>query len=215
MKQRDVFLESEGDAWFQRNTGRGDAPYEPDSDVLLAEIRTIARSFLANSPPCILEIGCGAGMRLAWLKENRNFQCFGVEPSERAVAVARSRGIDVRRGTADNLPFDDHSFDIVVFGFCLYLCDREDLFRIAAEADRVLKTSGWLLLLDFYAKAHSARAYHHRPGLFSHKMDYTALFTWHPNYTLYAHHVRHHSQGGYTDDPHEWVATSVVRKNTQ
>jgi SAM-dependent methyltransferase len=212
VKQRDVFLESEGDAWFRRNTGRPEAQYDPQADTLLIEICTIAPQILTGAPR-ILEIGCGAGMRLAWLKDNRNCQCYGIEPSQRAVEAATARGLDVRKGTADQLPFEEGSFDIVAFGFCLYVCDREDLFRIAAEADRVLADSGWLLLLDFYDKAHSARAYHHRAGLFSHKMDYTTLFTWHPAYTVYSHRLRDHREGGYTDAPEEWVATSVLRKN--
>ena len=45
-------------------------------------------------------------------------------------------------GTADKLPFEDQSVDILVYGFCLYLCDREDMFNIAAEANRVIKSSG-------------------------------------------------------------------------
>ena len=213
MKQRDAFLEGEGDAWFQRNTGKADAQFDSQSDVLLTEISALVPHIDAALPPSILEIGCGDGRRLAWLKDNRKFECFGIEPSERAVEIARRRGIDVRRGTAEQLPFDNRSFDIVVFGFCLYLCDREDLFRIASEADRVLKSSGWLVLLDFYDTAPSMRAYHHREGLFSHKMDYTALFSWHPAYTVFSHKLRHHSDGGYTDDPQEWVATSVLRKH--
>jgi SAM-dependent methyltransferase len=213
VKQRDAFLEGEGDAWFQRNTGKGDAQFDSQSDVLLTEISALVPHIDAALPPSILEIGCGDGRRLAWLKDNRKFECFGIEPSERAVEIARRRGIDVRRGTAEQLPFDNRSFDIVVFGFCLYLCDREDLFRIASEADRVLKSSGWLVLLDFYDTAPSMRAYHHRDGLFSHKMDYTALFSWHPAYTVFSHKLRHHSDGGYTDDPQEWVATSVLRKH--
>jgi SAM-dependent methyltransferase len=213
VKQRDAFLEGEGDAWFQRNTGKADAQFDSQSDVLLTEISALVPHIDAALPPSILEIGCGDGRRLAWLKDNRKFECFGIEPSERAVEIARRRGIDVRRGTAEQLPFDNRSFDIVVFGFCLYLCDREDLFRIASEADRVLKSSGWLVLLDFYDTAPSMRAYHHREGLFSHKMDYTALFSWHPAYTVFSHKLRHHSDGGYTDDPQEWVATSVLRKH--
>lgn len=213
MKQREAFLQGEGDAWFERNTGKAVAQYDPQADLLLAEISTLIPNIDAAASPRILEIGCGDGMRLAWLKENKHFECFGIEPSERAVEIARRRGIDVRRGTAEQLPFDNRSFDIVVFGFCLYLCDREDLFRIASEADRVLKSSGWLVLLDFYDTAPSMRAYHHRDGLFSHKMDYTALFSWHPAYTVFSHKLRHHSDGGYTDDPHEWVATSVLRKH--
>jgi SAM-dependent methyltransferase len=213
VKQRDAFLEGEGDAWFQRNTGKADAQFDSQSDVLLTEISALVPHIDAALAPSILEIGCGDGRRLAWLKDNRKFECFGIEPSERAVEIARRRGIDVRRGTAEQLPFDNRSFDIVVFGFCLYLCDREDLFRIASEADRVLKSSGWLVLLDFYDTASSMRAYHHREGLFSHKMDYTALFSWHPAYTVFSHKLRHHSDGGYTDDPQEWVATSVLRKH--
>ncbi len=100
-----------------------------------------------------------------------------------------------------------------MFGFCLYLCDREDLFRIACEADRVLKNPGWLLIQDFYSPAPVKREYHHRSGLFTHKMDYRTLFTWNPSYVNLVHKVRHHSEGSYTDDPKEWVATSVLRKN--
>lgn len=213
MKQRDAFLEGEGDAWFQRNTDKADAQFDSHPHVLLTEISALVPHIDAALAPSILEIGCGDGRRLAWLKDNRKFECFGIEPSERAVEIARRRGIDVRRGTAEQLPFDNRSFDIVVFGFCLYLCDREDLFRIASEADRVLKSSGWLVLLDFYDTAPSMRAYHHREGLFSHKMDYTALFSWHPAYTVFSHKLRHHSDGCYTDDPQEWVATSVLRKH--
>lgn len=215
MKQRDVFLESEGDAWFQRNSAAVDTPYDPEADLLLAEILALVPESAsgAGETPRILEIGCGDGSRLAWLQENRAFQCFGVEPSEKAVGVARERGIAARQGTAEHLPFDDQSMDIVVFGFCLYLCDREDLFRIACEADRVLTNPGWLLILDFYAPVPLRREYHHRAGLFSHKMDYTTLFNWHPGYTVYSHRLCHHSEGGYTDDPQEWMATSVLRKN--
>src|SRR5207253_396680 len=101
---------------------------------------------------------------------------------------------------AEQLPFDDKKFDIVIFGFCLYLCDREDLFRIASEADRVLKNPGWLLILDFYSPAPLKRDYHHRSGLFSYKMDYRTLFLWNSSYTNFSHKVCHHSENTYTDD---------------
>jgi len=103
-------------------------------------------------------------------------------------------------------------FDIVVFGFCLYLCDREDLFRIAQEADRVLKPDGWLIIHDFFAKTPTRREYHHKPGLFSYKMDYRRLFDWHPAYTCFSDELNHHGRREFTDDPQEWVATSVLRK---
>jgi SAM-dependent methyltransferase len=213
MKQRDIFLQSEGDAWFERNTGRTGWQFDPAVDSLLTEIRTIAPQLSAAAPARALEVGCASGARLAWLTQNLGFECCGIEPSARAVTAARARGLEVLCGTADVLPYPDASFDLVIFGFCLYLCDREDLFRIAAEADRVLRNPGWLLLQDFYDQQDSLRKYHHRTGVVSHKMDYTALFSWHPAYTVFAHRVHQHAAAGYTDDSREWVATSVLRKH--
>ena len=118
----------------------------------------------------------------------------------------------MRQGTAEALPFADASFDIVVFGFCLYLCDREDLFRVAAEADRVLKDPGWLVVSDFHDRSSSLRGYQHRAGVRTHKMDYTTLFTWHPAYTVYSHRLSEHGRSGYTDAAQDWTALSVLRK---
>lgn len=212
MEQKKAFLEGEGDAWHKRNSGAAVRLELPDGDPLLSAMLKLT-SPAATDGATILEIGCGDGARLAWLKENRACECYGIDPSERAVAAASQRGVLAQRGTAELLPFSDRMFDIVAFGFCLYVCDREDLFRVACEADRVLKHRGWLLIYDFYDTAPSKREYHHRPGLFSYKMDYRTVFTWHPSYTNYSHMVFHHSRGGYTDDPNEWVAVSVLRKN--
>jgi len=210
MKQKNIFLESEGNAWFERNAKLIASRHFPEADSLLVEILNLPNLEKGTK---ILEIGCGEGGRLSWLRENCGFDCYGVEPSAQAVEVAKGRGIAAQQGTADHLPFDDDTFDVLTFGFCLYLCDREDLFRIACEADRVLKNPGWLLIVDFYSPAPVKREYHHRSGIFTHKMDYRTLFTWNPSYTNFLHKVRHHSEGSYTDDPKEWVATSVLRKN--
>jgi ubiquinone/menaquinone biosynthesis C-methylase UbiE len=214
MKQKDAFLESEGDAWFRRNVTATTPHPAPQSDSLLREILELpARHCVPGTK--VLEIGCGDGARLGWLRENRGFDCYGIDPSPQAVAAVQARGIAACIGTAERLPFEDQAFEIVIFGFCLYLCDREDLFRIASEADRVLRNPGWLLILDFYSPATLKREYHHRRGLFSYKMDYRTLFTWHPAYTSYSHKLRHHSEHGYTDDATEWVATSVLRKHLE
>jgi len=209
MKQKNIFLESEGNAWFERNAKVLASRKLPESDPLLVEILSLPTLPEGTK---ILEIGCGEGGRLSWLKENCGFDCHGVEPSAQAVEVAKGRGIAAHQGTADQLPFDDNAFDVLTFGFCLYLCDREDLFRIACEADRVLRNPGWLLIQDFYSPVPVRRVYHHHSDLFTHKMDYRTLFTWNPSYVNFAHKVRHHFEASYTDDPNEWVATSVLRK---
>ena len=183
----------------------------PDDDPLLREILDIHDSTRGGVK--VLEVGCGEGVRLAWLKNNLDADCYGIEPSAQAVAAACAKGLNVQQGTADILPFDDQRFDIVIFGFCLYLCDREDLFRIASEADRVLRMPGWLFIRDFFSSMPRAKTYHHRPGVLSYKMDYRTLFNWHPDYECMTHKLRHHSKGGFTDEQDEWVAVSVLRKH--
>lgn len=213
MKQRDIFMASEGDAWFRRNREALSSRKLPDSDPLLLQILAMAPEARAAGTR-VLEIGCGDGTRLGWLKSHLGFECSGVDPSAEAVASAGSRGVDAHQATADALPFDDASFDVVIFGFCLYLCDRDDLFSVAEEANRVLRNPGWLLIHDFYSPVPVRREYHHRPGIFSYKMDYRSLFAWSPAFTVYSHVVRHHATLEFTDDPNEWVATSVLRKKS-
>jgi len=211
MRQKDIFLNSEGNAWFSRNQKALASLELPNADLLLCEIIDINKG--SGKKLRVLEIGCGDGTRLAWLKDNLDAECYGIEPSSQAVAAASKKNINVQQGTAESLPFDGHSFDIVIFGFCLYLCDREDLFRIAMEADRVLRESSWLMIMDFFSPNPHAKNYHHTPGVKSYKMDYRTLFNWHPDYACMTHKVRHHSELGYTDVQDEWVAVSILRKN--
>ena len=211
MMQKDAFLNLEGNAWFDRNVTALANRSLPGDDPLLTQL--IALNPVTHGAQLkVLEIGCGDGMRLSWLKNNMNADCYGIEPSLKAVAAACAKGISAQQGTADSLPFDNQSFDIVIFGFCLYLCDREDLFRIASESDRVLRQPGWLGIQDFFSSAPRAKTYHHRPGLQSYKMDYRKLFDWHPDYECITHKVSHHGEARHTDDPDEWVAVSVLRK---
>ena len=143
MKQKDIFLGGEGNAWFTRNSAALANHELPGSDPLLMELLGL-KSHLADEGGLVnvLEVGCGPGLRLDWLQQQIGWECHGIEPSDEAVKQATNAGVHAQVGTADQLPFADKSFDVVAFGFCLYLCDRDDLFKIAAETDRVLKNPG-------------------------------------------------------------------------
>jgi ubiquinone/menaquinone biosynthesis C-methylase UbiE len=211
LNQKTVFLESEGDAWLNRNHQGNKINYDPEKDRLLSELLELP----LERGMKVLEIGCSSGYRLLWLQENLGLKCAGIEPSDQAVKIARDAGIDVYQGTAESLPFEDSSFDLVIFGFCLYLCDRTDLFRIAQETDRILKNPAWIMIMDFYSPYPIKRPYHHLSGIFTYKMDYRKLFVWHPDYTCLTHSVRHHIDNSYTDELQDWVAVSVIRKNSR
>lgn len=216
MSQKDVFLSSEADAWYERNE-QAVAKVDYSVDPVSASVLEIAATFPTDTEHGkirILEIGCGEGRRLESLATHLNAEVFGIEPSARAVKKALARGVTAERGTADDLPFGNATFDVIIFGFCLYLSDQQDLFRIAQEADRVLKPDSWLVINDFYAPNLVKRAYHHKSGVYSYKMDYRQLFSWHPAYTCFAHKVTTHVKQEFTDDHSEWVATSIMRKKS-
>ena len=210
--QKDIFLQSEADEWFQRNK-QATANQLFSQDTVCAEIQKIITAKSSQGKAFkILEVGCGEGLRLSWLSKEFGAQVFGIEPSKKAVIEAAKRGIVATQGTADLLPYEDETFDILIFGFCLYLCDQQDLFKIAYEADRVLKKDAWLIINDFYYPGSITRDYHHKLGVQSHKMDYRALFEWHPAYICYGHQIQQHGLHEFCDDPQEWVAVSTMRK---
>jgi len=206
--QKFVFLESEGDAWYERNIENQNNIFDPQQDRIIPELLQLP----LEPGMKILEIGCSNGLRLKWIKDNLELQCYGIEPSKKAVQSATSQDLKVIQGTADSLLFEDDLFDLVIFGFCLYLCDRDDLFCIAKETDRVLKSPGWLIILDFFSPIPSSRLYHHNLSVTTHKMDYRKLFDWNTDYICMTHKVRHHNSDEYTDNIQNWVGLSILRK---
>jgi ubiquinone/menaquinone biosynthesis C-methylase UbiE len=155
MKQKNIFLKSEADAWFDRNKESLSKRNFEDDDIVKA-ILDISKSY-SNTMLKILEIGCGGGERLNYIGNSINCSISGVDPSLGAVNQCKLNNIDAIVGTADSLAYKDNSFDIVIFGFCLYLCDRDDLFRISMEADRVLNKEGWMIIQDFFCRVFSAK----------------------------------------------------------
>jgi SAM-dependent methyltransferase len=89
---------------YDRFMGRYSTPLAPQ----LADLAGI------QPPQRALDVGCGPGILTRVLVERLGADAVaGVDPSEPFVEAARSRlpGVDVRRATAEDLPFDDASFD--------------------------------------------------------------------------------------------------------
>lgn len=206
--QRDYFLESEGNGWYSRNRiEKARLEEKRAHDPLLPVLRR-----LESPPRRVLEIGASNGWRLALLREEWPGGTFhGVDPSSRAVEDAPG-GVTLSCGTADSLPYEDASFDLVIFGFCLYLCDRADLFRIAAEADRVLADGGTMAIYDFSPPQPYRNPYAHGADIYSYKMDYSALFSWNPAYRIAERHEQTHP-GGKADTPDNQVGIVLLKKD--
>jgi len=209
--QKNIFLSGEADAWLQRNTA---LPYHnildwKARDPLASLISQLPLSHTSNT--LAVEVGCGQGLRIQALRDFLNFQVSGLDPSLQAVNRLLSLDLNAYRGTADILPYDNDSIDLLIYGFCLYLCDRQDLPQIIDEAHRILKRESWIVILDFWSPVPCSNPYRHTSGVESFKDDLPAIFTAHPDFTTYDHMVRHHSTFAYTDDSDEFVSISCLR----
>jgi len=98
----------------------------------------------------VLEVAVGTGRNLRFYPED--VRLTGIELSPKMLDIARRRARELGReaglrvGDAQNLPFPDASFDTVVA--TLALCTIPDDRRAVAEAARVLRPGGRLLLLE-------------------------------------------------------------------
>lgn len=92
----------------------------------------------------VLDVGCGTGVlaRAAAARAGADGRVVGLDPNEGMLSVARRAAapIEWRSGLAENLPFDDATFDRVVSQFAImFFTDRE---AAIAEMARVLAPGG-------------------------------------------------------------------------
>ncbi len=98
----------------------------------------------------VLEVAIGTGRNLPYYPPDAAVTGIDLSPAMLAIARQRAtelgRKVDLREANAEQLPFDDASFDTVVCA--LSLCSIPDPAAAIAEMRRVLVPGGTLLLVD-------------------------------------------------------------------
>jgi len=135
-------IAEEYDHWYDTPEGKA---------IFQAEVKCL-RSLHERSPGRWLEVGVGTG----------RFACSldiaeGIDPSPRMLEIAATRGIAIHEGSAESLPFMEHSFDGVLMA--LTLCFVRDANQALKECLRVLRPGGRLLIGAVPADSHWGREY--------------------------------------------------------
>jgi SAM-dependent methyltransferase len=117
------------DEWFDTPCGRA---------VFESEVQCLQHLVTDSCSPW-LEIGVGTG-RFAQILEVE----YGIDPSPVMLEIAAKRGINVRQGVGEELPYEDGSFGGVII--VVSLCFVSDPERVLNEAARVLRSDGRLII---------------------------------------------------------------------
>jgi len=116
-----------------------------------AGLRALRESLLAEAGGCVLEIGAGTGANLPHY-EGRAESLVVTEPEPAMLRRLRQKAreqaplAEVLRAPAEDLPFEDASFDTVIS--TLVLCGVDDQAGSLREIRRVLRPGGRLLFLE-------------------------------------------------------------------
>lgn len=215
-KQKEIFLAREGDSWFDRNvvmTSRRD--FFPELEILVPYL--IGNNKIGSVENFeFLEVGCGGGERTNFICQMTKGSGVGIDPSSRAIEFARSKyqktNLNFLVGTADNLPLCNESVDLVYFGFCLYLVDRDLVQQCVEDSLRVLKPHGKLLLLDFDPVKPYSTSYSHNPQVRTFKDNYEKYFIEKGFHITAKISQRENGEIGFEQNPQKRVATFLLSR---
>ncbi|MUL39475.1 bifunctional 2-polyprenyl-6-hydroxyphenol methylase/3-demethylubiquinol 3-O-methyltransferase UbiG [Gloeocapsopsis dulcis] len=155
MKKNNLeYYDLNSDKWWQ----------ECETLYLSAYLNNSRFEFFSNYVPSwkgikVLDIGCGGGLACEFLaKQGANV--IGIDLSLSSIEVAREHAkksnlkIDYQAGAAEQLPYQENTFDIVL---CFDVLEHvDDWQKVISEAHRVLQKNG-LFLFDTINKTWQAK----------------------------------------------------------
>jgi ubiquinone/menaquinone biosynthesis C-methylase UbiE len=104
----------------------------------------------------VLDIGCGTGTLAIRIKEAEpGVKIVGLDPDPQILRIAMAKAhrasaeVGFKRGSAESMPFEDATFDVVVSSLAFHHLPRGVKRTALKETIRVLKPGGRLLIADF------------------------------------------------------------------
>lgn len=125
---------------------------------------TLTKQLLAKLPlqhdASVLEIGCGTGRTAAYMHKEFGYKVTAVENNEIMIQKAKDRWlqnqlpIELIQGSAEQLPFSDKKFHLVLGESVLAFTNKE---QSIPECYRVLQKNGKLVVIEMIIENHISR----------------------------------------------------------
>jgi SAM-dependent methyltransferase len=144
-------------AEYEARDAAATSPYRWDNPGYVAYMQIVERALLKAFKDAgvqlagarVLDVGAGSGYFLHRLQEYGAGEAHGIDLMEERVAEGRKRypKLDLRAGSATELPYADGEFDLVTQFTCLSsILDDDVRLAVAREMRRVAQ--GWVLSFD-------------------------------------------------------------------
>ena len=151
---------------FDKYYKRYDVWYDKNKFVYLSEIETIKKVLPKEAKG--LEIGVGTGRFAAPLGIT-----IGIDPSTAMIHIAEQRGVNVRRGLGENLPFFEDTFNYVAI--IITICFVKNPLRVLQEAYRVLVNNGKLIVGIIDKDSFLGRYYQKKKSMFYKEANFLSV----------------------------------------
>ncbi len=105
---------------------------------------TLLNKFEKRENLKVLDAGCGTGIIVKNLEKYGEAQ--GIDISDEAIKFCKERNINVEKGSVEELPFEDNTFDLITSIDVIYHKWVNDDKKALQEINRTLKADGRLLI---------------------------------------------------------------------
>ncbi len=151
---------------FDKYYKKYDTWYDKNKFAYLSELKAIRKVLPKKSKG--LEIGVGTGRFAHAL----GIEC-GIDPSKNMIKIARKRGVDVRLGSGEHLPFKNITFDYAAI--IITICFVKYPEKVLREVCRVLKKKGKIIMGIVDKNSFLGKFYQKKKSIFYKKANFFSI----------------------------------------